>query len=34
MTKGRNTWRVTLVDAEVQALEKLDWINNNLLLSG
>ena len=34
MTKGRDTWRVTIFDAEVQALEKPDWINNNLLLSG
>jgi len=36
MTKGRDTWRVTLVDgmAEIQALEKPDWINNNLLSCG
>jgi len=32
MTKGRDTWRVTIIDAEVQALEKPDWIT--LLLSG
>jgi len=30
ITEGQDTWRVALVDgmAEVQALEKRDWINN------